>query len=85
MKRDHGPSVSQVSMGDADYDNLTAEEQAVIRDRWITQVETAIEQLRLDKKFAAEGRSFAELGEDGEVVVHHPVKENQAQQKPRLR
>ena len=65
--------VEEVLAGTACYDDLVAEEQAMVRASWEKRVDDARERLRLDEKFIAEGRAYAELDENGEVVVRHPA------------
>ena len=54
------------------YDALTGDEQAVVRAEWSERIRAATEALRLDAVFAAEGRAWVELGDDGELI-HHPA------------
>ncbi len=65
--------VAQVLRGASDYDELTAEEQAVVRAFWAERMSSLADALRLDRKFAAEGRPYVELDEDGNVVRHDPA------------
>lgn len=53
-----------------DYDSLTAEEQAIVRAEWAERMQQRREALDLATEFEAEGRPWAELDDDGEVVVH---------------
>lgn len=67
-------TVSQRAIADAlarrrDYDTLSAEEQAVVRADWAVRMVELRSGLDLAETFAAEGRSYAELDEDGVVVV----------------
>ncbi len=64
--------VAQVLRGASDYDALNAEEQAVVRAFWAERMSSLTDALRLDRKFAAEGRPYVELDEDGNVVRHDP-------------
>ena len=61
-------AIAEVLAGEASYDRLTAEEQAVIRAEWSERIDTRIASLDLARLFAAEGRSFVELDDDGAVV-----------------
>lgn len=54
------------------YDELNREDQAVRRDEWNRQVSERIKRLNLAEMFAAEGRSYVELDEEGYVVTRHP-------------
>lgn len=60
--------IAQVLRGSKSYDDLDAEEQAVVRAYWREKMEALRSSLRLDQKFAAEGRPYVELDERGEVV-----------------
>ncbi|HEX7096227.1 MAG TPA: hypothetical protein VF183_10115 [Acidimicrobiales bacterium] len=55
------------------YDELTAEEQAVVRAEWAERMKEGIEALDLAAKFAEQGRSWVELDDDGNIVEHTPV------------
>jgi len=50
------------------YDDLTAEEQAVVRAEWTERIAERRTGLNLADEFAAEGRSYVELVADGTVV-----------------
>jgi ParD-like antitoxin of type II bacterial toxin-antitoxin system len=67
-------SVSYRAISDAlasrrSYDDLTAEEQAVVRAEWAERMDARRQGLDLADRFRAEGRSYAELDEQGRVVV----------------
>ena len=64
--------IAQVLRGAKDYDALSTEEQAVVRAFWSERMAALTSTLRLDQKFAAEGRPYVELDEDGTVVRHGP-------------
>ncbi len=64
--------VAQVLRGATAYDALGAEEQAVVRAFWAERMSSLAGELRLDRKYAAEGRPYVELDEDGNVVRHDP-------------
>ncbi len=64
--------VVQVLRGAKDYDALRTEEQAVVRAYWAEKMATLAAALRLDQKFAAEGRPYVELDDSGAVVRHDP-------------
>jgi len=61
-------AIVEVLAGEASYDRLTAEEQAVVRAEWSERIDTRIASLDLARLFAAEGRSYVELDDDGAVV-----------------
>jgi len=64
--------VAKVLTGQGSYDQLGAEEQAVIRAEWSELIEARIERLDLARMFTARGRSYTELDEAGEVVRRTP-------------
>jgi hypothetical protein len=61
-------TITEVLAGEASYDRVTAEEQAVVRAEWSERIDTRIASLDLARLFAAEGRSFVELDDDGAVA-----------------
>ncbi len=61
-------AIAEVLAGEASYDRLTAEEQAVVRAEWSERIDARIASLDLARLFAAEGRSFVELDDEGAVV-----------------
>lgn len=54
------------------YDDLTTEEQAVVRAEWAERIAERRVDLKLAERFADEGRSYVELGADVTVVRHEP-------------
>ena len=60
--------VSGVLAGFRHYDELSDEEQAIIRVEWAERVEFTRSRLDLADEFTAAGRPFVELDEDGIVV-----------------
>lgn len=54
------------------YDELTAEEQAVVRAEWAERMRERLEALDLAAEFAEQGRSWVELDDDGNVVEYTP-------------
>jgi len=65
--------VAQVLRGGSSYDELSDEEQAVVREHWRELVDARSESLRLDRRFADEGRPWVELDDRGRVVRREPV------------
>ena len=55
-----------------DYDTLSPREQAVVRAVWSGRVDSLRLGLKLDKTFRDSGHRYAELDENGEVVVREP-------------
>ncbi len=66
-------AIAEVLSNQASYDELTAEEQAVVRAEWGERIEARRADLDLAKRFAEQGRSFAELDDDGRVLVRTPA------------
>lgn len=66
--------IAQVLRGARDYDELGAEEQAVIRTHWAERMAALTAALRLDQKYASQGRPYVELDDSGNVVRREPVK-----------
>ena len=64
----------------ARYDDLTSEEQAVVRAEWSERLESRRQNLDLAKSFARHGRTFVELDDDGHLVVRKPAPAKRASQ-----
>ncbi|GAC1377715.1 MAG: hypothetical protein NVSMB4_07230 [Acidimicrobiales bacterium] len=60
--------IAQVLAGSRSYDSLSVKEQAVVRAEWAARIDKARDELQLAEQFAAEGRTWVELDDDGEVV-----------------
>lgn len=60
--------IANVLAGSKSYDDLTAKEQAVVRAEWSVRMDDLRGALDFAEEFAAEGRSWVELDDDGEVV-----------------
>lgn len=67
-------SVHQVLAGTMRYDDLGSREQAVVRAEWERGIEEDIRQLDLKQRFDAAGQEYAELDENGQVVIRKPEK-----------
>lgn len=65
-------AVAEVLAGARDYDSLSAREQAVVRAEWAERMDERRAALDLARDFAAEGRSYVELDEHGQVVRREP-------------
>lgn len=63
-------AIAQVLECEVSYDDLTSEEQAVVRAEWVVRMAQRREELDLAAEFIAQGRSFVELDEDGNIVEH---------------
>ena len=64
--------VADVLAARRDYDQLTAQEQAVVRAEWAERMDARRASLNLAKEFADQGRSYVELDSTGHVVVREP-------------
>ena len=64
--------IAEVLAGERSYDDLGAEEQAVMRAEWSELVQARIERLDLARMFTAHGRSYVELDDAGQVVRRSP-------------
>ncbi len=61
--------IAAVLGGRRSYDDLNKHEQAVVRTEWTEQMTARREALNLEQRFGAEGRSYVELGTDGDIVT----------------
>src|SRR5829696_5297361 len=59
--------VAEVLAGGRSYDSLSPKEQAVVRAEWSGRMDALREALDLAQQFAAAGRTWVELDEDGAV------------------
>lgn len=64
--------VVRVLQGDAGYDDLRDAEQALVRVFWQERMAQLQQALRLDHKLSVRGRAYAELDDEGRVVVREP-------------
>lgn len=64
--------IADVLRGRDSYDDLDAEEQAVVRAYWRERMDGLRMALRLDQDFASEGRPYVELDDEGDVVRRDP-------------
>lgn len=64
--------ISQLLAGGRDYDGLAPDEQALVRSEWAARIEARRRDLDLADRFTAEGRQWAELDVEGNVVVRDP-------------
>lgn len=60
--------IAEVLAGSRSYDDLGPKEQAVVRTEWATRMDDRREALDLAVQFAAAGRTWVELDDDGDVV-----------------
>jgi hypothetical protein len=67
-------AIAEVLANGARYDDLSEEEQAVVRAEWWHRLEARRAQLDLAKRFAQEERTYVELDERRRVVTREPAK-----------
>ena len=61
--------IERVLACEASYDDLGVREQAVVRAEWSERTEQRLRELDLAARFAATGEPYAELDDDGNVVI----------------
>jgi len=84
LERSPQVSVAQVQAvlrGDAPYDGLGVQEQAVVRTHWDESLAATLATLNLAQAFEAEGHRYAELGADGQIHVSTPAPKAAAKKK----
>lgn len=84
LERSPQVSVAQVQAvlrGDAPYDGLGVQEQAVVRTHWDERLAATLATLNLAEAFSAEGHRYAELGADGQIQVSPPTPKVAAKKK----
>ncbi|WP_341917094.1 TA system antitoxin ParD family protein [Hydrocarboniphaga effusa] len=75
LERSPGVTVSAVQAvleGRGGYDDLSTQEQAIVRANWAERIDAARAGLRLDRVLAEQGREIVELDAEGGVVVRNP-------------
>ena len=65
--------IVEVLAGARSYDSLSPKEQAVVRAEWSARTDAIRASLDLAAQFAAVGRPWVELDEDGKVVERGPA------------
>lgn len=69
--------IAEVLAGRRSYDGLDSKEQAVVRAEWAERMAVYRGELNLTSRFTAEGRTWVELDNDGNVVEQdRPVAES---------
>jgi len=72
--------IRRVLDGGGDYDTLSTKEQAVVRAVWSGRIDSLRTGLRLDKTFRETGHRYAELDQNGDVIVREPIARKAAAQ-----
>ncbi len=62
--------IAEVLDGRRHYDELTVHEQAVVRAEWGDRIARRRDGLDLADEFEREGRSYVELDDEGNVILH---------------
>lgn len=65
-------AIEQVLDCETSYDDLNDYEQAVLRAEWAERTEQRRQNLNFEREFTEAGRSYVELGDDGNIVRHQP-------------
>jgi len=65
--------IAEALSGSRSYDSLTAKEQAVVRAEWSARMDVRREALNLAEEYAAAGRTWVELDDEGNVVERGAV------------
>ncbi|MEO7555396.1 MAG: hypothetical protein ABIV94_02165 [Acidimicrobiales bacterium] len=60
--------IAEVLTGGRSYNSLDTKDQALVRAEWSSRMDARREALNLAAQFAAEGRTWVELDDDGNVV-----------------
>ena len=66
--------VASVIGGQSGYDSLQKKEQTVVRAHWKQRIEDTRSNLRLDRRFTSEGKAYAELDDEGNVVMRESAR-----------
>jgi hypothetical protein len=66
--------IAEVLGGSRSYDALGPRDQAIVRAEWSAKMETLRRDLNFAQKFAASGRTWVELDDDGNVVARDAVR-----------
>jgi ParD-like antitoxin of type II ParDE toxin-antitoxin system len=74
--------IAEVLAGSRPYDTLSAKEQAVVRAEWTARMDSLREALNLADEFAAAGRVWVELDDDGKVVERTPTRKRGPRRRP---
>lgn len=64
-------AISQVLAGGAgSYDSLGEQEQAIVREEWVSRMTARRDKLDYAAQFAAAGESYSEVDGNGNLVIH---------------
>lgn len=65
-------TLEAVLAGRGTYDELTSDEQAVVRTAWQERIDDLVERVDVGAERLNDGKSFLALDDGGNVVRHHP-------------
>lgn len=65
-------AVDAVLAGKGGYDDLTADEQAVVRTAWQERVDDLVERVDVGQQRLNDGKTYLALDEGGALIRHHP-------------
>ncbi|MHA7153764.1 TA system antitoxin ParD family protein [Arthrobacter sp. TMN-50] len=63
-------AISQVLAGTGSYDSLGEQEQAIVREEWVSRMTARRDELDYAAQFAAAGESYSEVDDDGNLLIH---------------
>lgn len=63
-------AIARVLVGSGSYDSLSEQEQAIVREEWANRINAQRDTLNYAAQFAADGDSYSEVDEHGNVIVH---------------
>lgn len=61
--------IARVLAGAGSYDELSEQEQAVVREEWVERIGARRGELDYAARFVAAGESYSELDENGDLVI----------------
>ena len=65
--------IAEVLAGSRSYDDLDDRSQAIVRAEWQERIDARLAALDLRAEFESAGQTYAELDDDGNVVVRGPA------------
>lgn len=63
-------AISQVLAGTGSYDSLGEQEQAIVREEWVSRMAARRDELDYAAQYDAAGESYSEVDEDGNLLIH---------------
>ena len=62
--------IARVLGGAESYDSLVEREQAIVRGEWANRIVALRGELDNAARFAAAGKSYSEIDDDGKLITH---------------